>query len=196
MTAKVLAPSEAGFYELFQSARYSIFRLETLSVYGSSGEKVPLAAFLSDGPYRPSEGQDGWMAMLRSNARSGCVMRRVHVVAEPLTDYLRFELCWSYPFSVAAGEEIRIVSVADAAWPVDVPRHDFWLFDSCRLIDMHYDDHGNWLGVEPVDDPGRIVAANHARDAALHRSVPWATYVGDRRELAELVPAEVKLHAV
>jgi len=37
----------------------------------------------------------------------GKVFQRVHVVCEPLTDYLRYELGWSYPPNVEAGEEAR-----------------------------------------------------------------------------------------
>ena len=197
MTAGVLPPTAPAFYEMFETARYSIFRLETLPAYGGSGEGGGLAAFLAGDPRPTHQEMLEWMDLIRANARIGCVMRRVHVVEEPLSDYLRFELCWGYPYSVSAGEDVRILAVSEGeAWPEDVPHWDFWLYDSHRLIDMHYDRDGDWLGVEPVEAPSRIVAANRARDAALHQSVPWVTYIGDHPELAGLVPAEVMPRAL
>lgn len=190
--AELLPTSAPSFHELFERSKYSIFRLETLPEYGGSGEERALAAFLAGDQHPARQEMLDWIELVKANARAGCVMRRVHVVAEPLSDYLRFEICWGYPYSVPAGEDVRIISIPEGgAWPEDVPRHDFWMFDSHRLIEMHYDADGMWLGVEPIDDHARIVAANHARDAALHHSVPWATYIGDHPELASLVPAEV-----
>lgn len=194
---QVRSPEDTEFNELFERSRYSIFRLETLPRYGGSGEDEALAAFLAGEPYMPSELEDWWVGLARANREAGCVMRRVHVVPEPLTDYLRFEMCWGYAGHVAAGEDIRLIPVAEGeAWPAGVPQSDFWLFDSHRLFDMHYDDEGGWLGVEPVDDPARIVAANQARDAALHRAIPWHEYISTRPELSALIPAEVTDSAV
>ena len=42
--------------------------------------------------------------MLAANHRAGRVQQRVHVVAEPLTAYLRYELTWQYGPNAAAGE--------------------------------------------------------------------------------------------
>ena len=33
--------------------------------------------------------------MVRAGVAAGKVLQRVHVVSEPLTDYLRFEIGWS-----------------------------------------------------------------------------------------------------
>ena len=69
-------------------------------------------------------------------------MQRVHVVVEPLTAYLRYELAWSY--TPEAGEDIRIIPVQTGQWPAGLPGlgGDFWLFDSARLLRMHYDPAG------------------------------------------------------
>ncbi|MBA3575197.1 MAG: hypothetical protein H0W37_09605 [Pseudonocardiales bacterium] len=102
---------------------------------------------------------------------------------------MRLELTWGYGPNAAAGEKIRIIPVREGeGWPVDLPHHDFWIFDSHELYDQHYAPDGTWLGTEPVTDPVRIVAACHSRDAALHRSLPWQDYIANRPELARHVP--------
>jgi hypothetical protein len=140
-------------------------------------------------PKPANPGHEQWQEMVRNNVQAGRVMQRVHVVTEPLSDYMRLELTWGYGPNAAAGEKIRIIPVREGeGWPVDLPHHDFWIFDSHELYDQHYAPDGTWLGTEPVTDPVRIVAACHSRDAALHRSLPWQDYIANRPELARHVP--------
>lgn len=164
--------------------RYSTFRLETLQRYGGSGEDTELAAFLAGRP-RPDDPElDRWLEAIRNHRSAGRGLQRVHVVTEPLTDYMRWELSWGYALSIAAGEDIGVVGVPlGQPWPDGIPQWDFWLFDASELYDMHYDPDGMWLGVEQVTDPARIVAACRCREAALHHAVPWRRYVSSRPEL-------------
>ncbi|MCA1676263.1 MAG: hypothetical protein LC799_30170, partial [Actinobacteria bacterium] len=100
------------------------------------------------------------------------------------SDYLRFELTWGYEPNVAAGEDVRIIPVnQDQPWPADLPHHDYWLFDSAELYDLHYNRDGVWLGVEHVMDPVKIVNACRWRDAALHLGIPWSTYMRGKPQL-------------
>lgn len=191
MTA-LLPPEDPEFRSLFTSARYTIFRLETRQSYANSGEDPALAAFLAGDRPVMTAGKQDWVDLIHERNRAGCLMQRVHVLTPPLTDYVRFELAWSYPHNVRAGEEVHVIALpGDLSWPIDVPRRDFWLFDSNTLIDMHYDADGAWRAVEQVRNPARIVAACLARDAALHHAAPWAGYIGEHPELARLVPPEV-----
>lgn len=172
-------PGVADLLERFATFQYSLFRLETLQVYGGSGEEDALAAFQAGQPIPLTPALQEWTQMVRQRVGSGSVVQRVHVVTSPLTDYLRFELA-NYAPNVQAGEDVRIVPVtSNGAWPLDVPHDDFWLIDSGELWSQHYDQHGTWLGVQLVTDPGRIVEACRARDAALYHSTPWADYLRD-----------------
>ena len=122
--------SAPAFNEQFEQAQYSIFRLETLAHYGGSGEERALAAFLAGDVYAAGDDMRHWMELIQRNAQAGCVMRRVHVVTEPLSDYLRFEITWGNPYSVSAGEDVRLIAMLEGAvWPADVPQHDFWMYD-------------------------------------------------------------------
>lgn len=183
-------PPALDFKATFRRFRYSVFRLETLQVYRGSGEDEAIAAFHAGDAAPPEdEAQIEWEAMIRANRRAGRLMQRVHVVVEPVSDYLRFELTWAYAPNAAAGEDIRVIPVSGGSpWPPDVPGHDFWLFDSSELYDARYAEDGTWLGVEPVTEPARIVAACRWRDAALHHGQPWATYIEARPELAARLP--------
>lgn len=151
---------------------HSVFRLETLQVYQGSRERDMLAAFLAGKPRSADHLKADWVAMIAANTRAGKAVQRVHVVREPLTDYLCFELTCGYEPNVESGEDIRIVPV-HGDWPRELPHHDYWLFDAANLYDMHYDTDGTWLDVEPVTDPARIEQARAWRVAALHLGAPW-----------------------
>jgi len=150
---------------LFDGFRYTAFRLETLQHYAGTAR------------------DEEWIDHLRSALRWGKSHQRVHVVTEPLTAAMQQELTEGYEGNVAAGEDIRILPVAEGDWPAGVPQHDFWLFDSAFILLMQYDPEGNWTGAMRVDDPGQVLAACQARDAALSRAIPWRTYVASRPEL-------------
>lgn len=132
------------------------------------------------------------MALVRAATRDGRTMQRVHVVTEPLTDYMRFEVAWSYAYSVTAGEDVRIIPLtAGQAWPPDLPQPggDFWLFDDTELFDMRYDTDGTWIGIEHTTDSTAVLDACRGQDTALRLAQPWAAYIDERPELARRVPS-------
>jgi len=177
----LIAPQD--FWAPFETFSYSVFRLETLQSYAGSGENEDLAAFAAGRPRPSNPGRIRWSDMLAANHRAGKVQQRVHVVAEPPTPYMQYELTWQYGPNAAVGEEIGIILVAGDEWPDDLPQSDFWLFDSSVLYAMHYEPDGTWLGAEPVSDPDRIVAACRWRDAALYHAMPWREYIASRPDL-------------
>lgn len=194
MTEHLIAPGSAEFAELFRTFRYSAYRLETLQSYGSSGEDTSLAAFLAGKPYQRHPGKVAWLETVGSNVSAGRIMQRVHVVIEPPSDYLRYELTWAYQPNVAIGEDIRIIPLQHGdAWPEHVPRYDYWLFDSFDLYRMVYadDDAGTWFGAERVTDPGAVADACFWRDAALFHATPWLDYIQARPDLAAQLPDAV-----
>ncbi|MDA8372560.1 MAG: hypothetical protein M0026_22175 [Nocardiopsaceae bacterium] len=131
---------------------------------------------MSDGFQGFSAAVYEWGDEIRAGIAAGRRYSRVHVVTEPLSDYLRFECACGYRLSVTAGEDIRILPVQEGDWPDGIPRLDYWLFDSHRLLKMNYGPDGALLTPELVDDPEQIVAANLWRDRAMHLSVPFTEY--------------------
>lgn len=190
MSARPPKASVTGFDDHFGLARTNIFRLETLQSYGNSGEDPALAAFLAGQPHLITPAKRAWTALVRERTAAGCVMQRVHVVTEPITDYLRFELTWGYQPNVEAGEDIGIIPVTvGQLWPPELPElTDFWLFDLSVLYALRYDWHGAWLATEEVTDPVTIEQAGVWREAALQHAVPWRSYIDLHPRLAESLP--------
>jgi hypothetical protein len=121
-------------------------------------------------------GIDEWVDMVRQGAADGKEFQRVHVVTEPLSDYVRFECAWAYRHNVVGGEDVRIIAVKQGEWPEGVPRHDYWLFDPTQLVVMRYGEDGSFVSVEAVDDEAGIVQANEWRDRAVERSTAFSDY--------------------
>ena len=63
-------------------------------------------------------------------------MERVRVVPEPLTPYLRYEVRGNRG-NAEGGEDIRYLLQA-RAYELDLPDHDFWVFDSEILVLMRF----------------------------------------------------------
>jgi hypothetical protein len=108
-----------------------------------------------------------WLSMIRTATAEGRRFSRVRVVSVPLTDYSRFGVFCSQ-YTNAAGEEIRYLTRDQAR---DLPDYDYWLFDSLRLVKMHFDEEEHFLGGEVIKDPAVIVQHADWRDAAWHRAV-------------------------
>jgi hypothetical protein len=130
-----LTPDEIdrGFADgtLFQASAY---RLELLDWYTAPATEARLARFLAGEAVTAAE-RERWLSMLRAAVAAGQSMSRVHVVAEPLTDYLKYELpC--YETSADAGEDIRILP-AEVAAALDLPDFDYWLFDRGLDKNLH-----------------------------------------------------------
>jgi hypothetical protein len=110
-----------------------------------------------------------WLGMLAMATAEGRRFARVRVVSLPLNDYSRFGV-WCAQFTGGSGEDIRYLA-RDEATAAGLPDQDYWLFDSSRLVRMHFDDADRFLGGEIINDPAEIVRANYGRDAAWHKAV-------------------------
>jgi hypothetical protein len=111
----------------------------------------------------------GWLDMLRGATAEGRRFARVRVVSLPLTDYNRFGLAVSR-HNNAAGEDIRYLA-RDQAEAEGLPHHDYWLFDSQLLVEMHFDDADVFVGGEVIDAAFEVVQHNYWRDAAWHHAI-------------------------
>lgn len=163
----------------FQNLTTSWFRLETLQAYDVEEEHESFAEFLRTGRL-DSPGDVEWRGMIAGHVAAGRSLQRVHVVEEPLTDYVRYEIA-EYVRNHEAGEDIRLLPVPAGEWPEGPPQGtDFWLLDdgqpSQSAWAMAYDDEGRFLGVEEVQDPDLIDTYRKWRDTALGLSVPLNDY--------------------
>ncbi|WP_060573694.1 MULTISPECIES: DUF6879 family protein [unclassified Pseudonocardia] len=132
----------------FETARESIFRLETLDFYAGDPNAE---RHRTGGSWLDTPSKDDWCRLVRRRTAEGVVMRRVHLVRRPLSAYLRYRIDWSNPLNIAAGEDCRIVEAGiDGAT-------DFWMFDDEVAWLMRYDAGGDLRAVESAapDDLAR-----------------------------------------
>lgn len=176
MATRRLAPNSEEFDRLFEGFRHTAFRLETLQRYNSPDQWEQVDAWLAGEPPPDEAVMDWWLGMLHETVPAGKRWQRVHVAVEPLTTYMRWEIS-AYEEQVDAGEEIGIIPVRAGEWPEELPRHDYWFFDSSLLAKMIYDEDDRFVGIDIDDDPAEIVRHNYWRDAALHLAIPYRDYL-------------------
>jgi hypothetical protein len=120
--------------------------LETLDQYAAGYEEEAIRRFLAGKP--PDPGFIGlWLERVAAATGAGRQMQRVHVVTEPLSDYLRYEMD-GYRLTVAAGEDAGIL-----------PR------SVARQLEL------------PGEEPDVVARYCRWRDVALEAATPYARYV-------------------
>lgn len=160
------------FGSLFQ---HRVFRLETLDWYDAPNEHEPYARFLAGQP-ADWAWREPWRRLVRDVRAAGRIMQRVHVVTEPVTDYVRFELLRVYPANVEAGEDVRILGrkKANTEW---LAFYDYWLFDDDLAAILVYDAAGQVKRVEMARDESTMGWFRSERDDILNLAAPLAGYV-------------------
>lgn len=155
----------------------SAFRLEQLDHYRSLVEEDPFARYRRGQPddlawRRP------WLDLVAAAVAAGKTMSRVHVVTEPWSDYVAFELTVTYPPAIPVGEDIRIVPRGQ----VQLVDHDFWLTDEPGTVArMLYTLNGQWTGVDLTDEPTIVDQYRAVAGVALAASMPLDTYLASVR---------------
>ncbi|MGH3713754.1 MAG: DUF6879 family protein [Micromonosporaceae bacterium] len=156
----------------FDSFEHDAFRLETLPAYAVDNERAEFAHFLATGELNILD-DDPWLRRIRRCRNTGRSIARVHVVEQPLTDYLRYEFA-AYHRNVAAGEEVSILDLTGQPNP-GLPRQDFWLFDESRVVLMDYDADGRQLVREFLGETDPTPYVRWKR-LALERAEPFDAY--------------------
>jgi hypothetical protein len=156
------------FGRLFHTFEHTAFRLEVRDRYNSPRETESFEKFLADEPDDLAWHQK-WLAMLREASTQGRRFCRVRVVSLPLSEYSRFGL-WISQFASDAGDDIGYLT-RDKANSLELPNHDYWLFDSRKLVRMHFGEDDRFLGGEVIEDPATIVLHNYWRDTARHYAI-------------------------
>lgn len=172
--------TRAEFGDLLTGFRYSAYRLEVLPEYQVASENDSLAAWAAGQWPMVGPDKQEWQEIVASATAAGKIMQRVHLVTEPLTPYLEWEIGWGYLHSRAAGEDIRILSVTEGDTAREELTADYWLFDSETLVWMEYDRGGRLSGIVADTDPAAVVRACNQRDAALHAATPYSQYAEGR----------------
>lgn len=155
------------------AAKDSAFRLETLPQYLVPQEVESFADWKAGRPMpvRTPENHEG-LALLKRDATRGFRRYRVHILDQPLTAYLRFEI-YLYLDSVAIGSEVYVVD-RDTHPDLAELREDFWLYDDEIGVQMFYDGEGHFLYPELIDD---LEPYREMRDTVLRHAEPLTGYL-------------------
>jgi hypothetical protein len=165
---------------LFDSFTQTAFRLETLPQYLVSQEDERFRAFREGRPLpERSPATSPWLRQIATTTAAGRRWQRVHVVGQPLTEYLRFELLTDQE-NVAAGEDARVAD-RDAHPDLGAFSVDFWLLDGdtdhAVALLMRYDHQGRFVDSERSTDSDILARCRRQRDLVLAHSVPVAEYL-------------------
>lgn len=157
---------------LIDNVRISAFRLETLPQYLVPQEAEEFASWKAGHQRMPRTPETHeYLADFQRDVAQGIRWYRVHILDQPLTPYLRFELC-GYPANQAAGEEIYVVD-RETHSDLESLHQDFWLYDDEIAVRMVYDDEGHFLYPERVND---IDDYRRMRDTAIRHAEPLNNY--------------------
>ncbi|GAA0339465.1 DUF6879 family protein [Streptomyces blastmyceticus] len=168
-----MTTSSRTLTEWFSAFEEEAFRLETLDDYSKSGGVEAYQAFLAGAEPPQSFRSADWVTTVRNATDAGKRMYRVHILARPLTDYLRFELAWGYCRNLQAGEEFFILDTTEQENPIpDAP--DFWMFDNRTVASMSYAD-GKFLGADLHGDE-RLPEFTSYRDNAMAHAEPFTEW--------------------
>ena len=150
--------------------------LEMRDVYAAA-DHDRFRKWLAGEPFGPEHEADWWRAwreMMRQHREAGRILRRLRVVAEPVTDYIRFE--WRDAEQlVKAGEDVRWLPRQRASTFL-LPGNDVWLFDGEIAVFTHFSGDGKIQGYELTTDRGVIRRSVSAFEAAGHAAIPHSEY--------------------
>jgi hypothetical protein len=165
--------TDQEYARLFETYEHNAFRLETRRFYNAEDEREAVRCFLAGEPIDLGWLQP-WLRQVAATTTTGRRLQRVRLITNPPSDYLRFAL-WTTPHLIEAGEEIRYLP-EDQALRLNLPRHDFWLFDSRRVAKLRYDSADRLSAAELISDPAELTWYVQAQSAALQHAMPFALY--------------------
>lgn len=115
-----------------------------------------------------------WREMMRGHREAGRALRRLRVVSEPVTDYIRFE--WRDADElVKAGEDVRWLPRQQSS-ELLLPGNDLWSFDGETVVFTHLSGAGVIQGYELTRDAGLVARCVTAFEAAWRAAIPHDEY--------------------
>ncbi len=162
---------------LFDTFERDAFHLELRDAYHIDSEDESYRRWKRGEAPGPSDYDRPWLRRIKMLANSGRTVRRVRVVSEPVSEYIRYEFAGT-PQNLAAGEDIRWLPrhlvPADLVFPVE--GRDWWLFDDHILAIGHLDAHGVPQGSEISTDPAIAHQCARLRDRLWAIATPHHEY--------------------
>ncbi|WP_329575845.1 DUF6879 family protein [Streptomyces sp. NBC_01361] len=165
--AKLINLEEFG--RLFETFEHTAWRLETRGRYQSDTEDPTYEEFVRAGRF-DLDTDDEWSQLMRRQTSAGKTVGRVRVVDATPTVGQLFLLA-DAPRNAAAGEDMRYLWRPDAD-ARNLPREDFWIFDSRLVAVLRFDDEDVLHGAEVITEPAEVNRYMQLRDIATHGAIP------------------------
>ncbi|MDI3422285.1 DUF6879 family protein [Streptomyces luteolus] len=162
--------------ELFNSFERDAFHLELRDDYGSPVEDTPYARWQKGEP-DGYEWLDPWVTLMKRVTGEGKTVRRVRVITEPHSQYVRWEHSLTH-LNIEAGEDIRWLPrhrlPEGVAFPVD--GNDWWLYDDRLLAVGHFDSEGRVLGSQIIEAPDTVAECVRLRNQLWASAIKHSEY--------------------
>ncbi|HZB99968.1 MAG TPA: hypothetical protein VE844_00940, partial [Gammaproteobacteria bacterium] len=130
--------------QLLTTFQREVVHLEMRDVYATDVERDRFATWLRGellDPEAEAEWWRPWFEPMRRNNEAGKTLRRLRIVSEPVTAYIRFEWLDAAQL-VRAGEDVRWLPRCNAS-ELLLPGNDFWMFDRQTVVFTHFSGDGN-----------------------------------------------------
>lgn len=161
-----------GWAQLFRDSQESACHLEMRDHYAVEEEDDHFAKWRAgewDADHEDTS-RSAWLNLMRETRARGVQLRRVRIVSEPVTEYIRFEHAIT-PSNIAAGEDVRWIPRVHASG-LALPGNDCWIFDGKRVLFNHFNGSGNWLGSHLTDDAELAKMCTQAFESAWSIGTP------------------------
>lgn len=140
---------------LYERHTRDLLRVQTLDYYGVASDGDDLQRYVDGEPEPDAAGKRAWLDELGSITASGRTWRNVHVVRTPLSSYLRYAFEWGYTYNVAAGQDVRVLDLAESPHLTAVAAaRDFYVIDGVHAVRMVYASDGRYEGAVAVGADG------------------------------------------
>lgn len=115
-----------------------------------------------------------WREMMSDHQAAGRTVRRLRVISEPVTDYIRFE--WLDAHELARlGEDVRWLPRQRAS-ALFLPGNDLWCFDRETVVFTCLSGDGEVQGFELTRDPVLVAQVVTSFEDAWRAAIPHSEY--------------------
>lgn len=169
--------SEEARDQFLTTFRREAVHLEMRDVYATKIEKTRFATWLGGQPLDPDAEAQWWRPWFELMARTnqaGKTLRRLRIVSEPVTDYIRFEWLDAAQL-VRAGEDVRWLPRRRTS-ALLLPGNDFWMFDRQTVAFTHFSGDGHVLDHQVTTAPDVVAGCAKAFEAAWSIAIPHNQY--------------------
>ncbi len=149
----------------FSELRYSWIKVEVLQDYTGEEQSASLEAWLDGDEERAlallADEDTAWAQLTHAKADQNIQLIRFHIVDEPLTPYLKWEIeVYKRRNILLGGEKVFLINRKDMP-DIVLPSGDFMIFDEARAVINTYDDTGRMTHetfYEETDDISHLLA--------------------------------------